>query len=190
VVLFCDDDDNHGNQHHEYAPSSHHILRMYADIFITAVMTGAPGQNGMSVLLVHKDTPGFSVRKVNIRGADLSGVAALPSYFALWCRFSRCFISKFAGTAYLDFQNARVPLDHLIGPENDGFRIVMYNFNHERFYICAMCVRLARVCMEECIKYALKRKTFGKVLSNYNVLQQRSKLNVFFRRYTSTRPSE
>jgi hypothetical protein len=63
----------------------------------------------------------------------------------------------------LDFQNAVVPLDHLIGKENDGFRIVMYNFNHERFYICAMCVRLARVCMEECIKYALKRKTFGKV---------------------------
>jgi alkylation response protein AidB-like acyl-CoA dehydrogenase len=63
----------------------------------------------------------------------------------------------------LDFQNARVPLDHLIGSENDGFRIVMYNFNHERFYICTMCVRLSRVCMEECIKYALKRKTFGKV---------------------------
>jgi alkylation response protein AidB-like acyl-CoA dehydrogenase len=68
-----------------------------------------------------------------------------------------------SGTAYLDFQNARVPLDHLIGSENDGFRIVMYNFNHERFYICTMCVRLSRVCMEECIKYALKRKTFGKV---------------------------
>lgn len=47
---------------------------MYADIFITAVMTGPPGQHGMSVLLVHKDTPGFSVRKINIRGADLSGL--------------------------------------------------------------------------------------------------------------------
>jgi alkylation response protein AidB-like acyl-CoA dehydrogenase len=70
-----------------------------------------------------------------------------------------------AGTAYLDFHNARVPYDHLIGSENDGFRIVMYNFNHERFYICTMCVRLSRVCMEESIKYALKRKTFGKVCS-------------------------
>lgn len=46
---------------------------MYADIFITAVVTGTPGQNGMSVILVHKDSPGFTVRKVNIRGADLSG---------------------------------------------------------------------------------------------------------------------
>jgi alkylation response protein AidB-like acyl-CoA dehydrogenase len=80
----------------------------------------------------------------------------------------------------LDFQNARVPLDHLIGPENDGFRIVMYNFNHERFYIAAMCVRLSRVCMEECIKYALKRKTFGKVLCNYNISQQSSKYNALF----------
>jgi hypothetical protein len=50
---------------------------MYADIFITAVVTGSLGQNGMSVLLVHKDSPGFTVRKVNIRGADLSGTAAL-----------------------------------------------------------------------------------------------------------------
>ncbi len=82
------------------------------------------------------------------------------SFFMLWFWF---WLKCNTGTAYLDFQNARVPLNHLIGLENDGFRIVMYNFNHERFYICAMCVRLSRVCMEECIKYALKRKTFGKV---------------------------
>jgi alkylation response protein AidB-like acyl-CoA dehydrogenase len=137
---------------------------MYADIFITAVMTGVSGQNGMSVILVHKDTPGFSVRKIDIRGADLSGACACNVLFGS-AFIIRWFPAKFAGTAYLDFQNAVVPLDHLIGRENDGFRIVMYNFNHERFYICAMCVRLARVCMEECIKYALKRKTFGKVNS-------------------------
>jgi hypothetical protein len=76
---------------------------MYADIFITAVMTGTPRQNGMSVLLVHKDTPGFSVRKENIRGADLSGsalrrpciVCAFVTFAAKICRygvfgFSQC----------------------------------------------------------------------------------------------------
>jgi hypothetical protein len=75
--LFRYDNGNHGNQNDDTAPLNSDILCMYADIFITAVMTGPPGQNGMSVLLVHKDTPGFSVRKVNIRGADLSGVATL-----------------------------------------------------------------------------------------------------------------
>jgi alkylation response protein AidB-like acyl-CoA dehydrogenase len=79
----------------------------------------------------------------------------------------------------LDFHNARVPLDHLIGPENDGFRIVMYNFNHERFYICAMCVRLSRVCMEECIKYALRRKTFGKARASGNATTHASLFHVF-----------
>ena len=54
---------------------------MYADIFITAVMTGVSGQNGMSVILVHKDTPGFSVRKIDIRGADLSGACACNVLF-------------------------------------------------------------------------------------------------------------
>ncbi len=37
----------------------------------------------------------------------------------------------------------------------------MVNFNHERFALAAMSNRYARVCIEEAIKYARVRKTFG-----------------------------
>eukprot|EP00050_Salpingoeca_kvevrii_P002050 m.186207 g.186207 ORF g.186207 m.186207 type:complete len:520 (+) comp10525_c0_seq6:1514-3073(+) len=119
----------------------------YADYFVTAVLTGEPGQSGMSFLLVDKTAPGLTVRPVPVRGATLSG------------------------TAYLDFDNCRVPVSNLIGKENQGFKLVMYNFNHERFYIATVCNRMARVCLEESIRYALKRKTFGKVLAEHQAIR-------------------
>lgn len=37
-----------------------------------------------------------------------------------------------AGTAYVTFENVKVPVENLIGKENEGFKIVLSNFNHER----------------------------------------------------------
>lgn len=76
----------------------------YADHFVTAVVTGTPGQGGLSFLLVDRDTPGLSVRKVAVRDADVSG------------------------TAYLDFDECLVPAERLLGEEGDGFRMIMHNF--------------------------------------------------------------
>ncbi len=112
----------------------------YADFFSTAVLTGKRGE--LSFLLVERDTPGFDVRKINIRDSAISG------------------------TAYLDFDEAKVPVSNLIGVENKGFKLVMYNFNHERFYITALIARLSRVCLEESIRYALQRRAFGGRLSD------------------------
>jgi alkylation response protein AidB-like acyl-CoA dehydrogenase len=39
--------------------------------------------------------------------------------------------------------------------------IILHNFNHERFVICAATTRMARLCYEESIEYAMVRKTFG-----------------------------
>jgi len=100
-------------------------------------------------LLVEKDTPGFSVRRLKIRDSQISG------------------------TAYLDFDNCRVPVRNLMGEENEGFKLVMYNFNHERFYIACCTTRLARVCLEESTKYALKRKTFGKILAQHQSIRMK-----------------
>merc|ERR1711972_353410 len=48
---------------------------------------------------------------------------------------------------------------------------IMSNFNHERFAICAMTNRFSRVCMEEALKFANKRKTFGKQLIQHDVIR-------------------
>jgi len=117
----------------------------YSEYFVTAVRTGKRGQ--LSFLLVEKDTPGFTVRKLNIRDSTISG------------------------TAYLDFDNCKIPVANRIGKENDGFKLIVHNFNHERFYIVTVACRLARICLEESIKYALKRRAFGKRLSEVQAIR-------------------
>jgi acyl-CoA dehydrogenase len=63
-----------------------------------------------------------------------------------------------------------VQVKNLIGKENDGFRAIMSNFNHERFVLAAISNRHARTCLEDAITYARKRQTFGKPLIQHQVL--------------------
>ncbi|RGB37052.1 acyl-CoA dehydrogenase/oxidase C-terminal [Rhizophagus diaphanus] len=49
----------------------------------------------------------------------------------------------------------------------------MHNFNHERMGIAVQANRLARVCYEEAMKYANKRKTFGKKLVEHDVIRNK-----------------
>eukprot|EP00760_Papus_ankaliazontas_P034218 PhM_4_TR7050/c0_g1_i1/m.84493 len=119
----------------------------YADYFVTAVRTSDDPHKGLSFLLVERSMEGFTSRKIGIRGSDISG------------------------TALLEFDNVKVPVENLIGRENDGFKYIMHNFNHERFYVSILGGRMSRICVEESIKYALKRKAFGKTLSEQPVIR-------------------
>ena len=47
----------------------------------------------------------------------------------------------------------------------------MTNFNHERIGIIIQCIRFSRVCYEESVKYAHKRRTFGKKLIDHPVIR-------------------
>merc|ERR1712066_1068458 len=49
----------------------------------------------------------------------------------------------------------------------------MYNFNQERFGIACQAVQLARVAMQEAVKYANKRKTFGQPLIAHQVIRHK-----------------
>jgi len=76
-----------------------------------------------------------------------------------------------SGTTYITFEDVKVPVSNLIGKEGKGFQLIMKNFNHERFGIVAMTNRFSRVCMEEALKFASKRKTFGKALIQHDVIR-------------------
>jgi len=78
-----------------------------------------------------------------------------------------------SGTSYITFEDVKVPVENLIGEENLGFKYIMYNFNHERFQIIVQANRLARVCLEEAIRYSVKRKTFGKRLIEHGVIRNK-----------------
>lgn len=121
---------------------------IYADYFTVAVRTGGPGAKGMSMLLVERG-PGVETRKMECMGV-------WPS-----------------GTTFVTFTDVKVPKTNIIGIEGDGFRQVMYNFNHERWMLCCQAIRLARVCIEESLKFARQRRTFGKYLIEHQVIQHK-----------------
>merc|ERR1712232_1288334 len=120
---------------------------IFAKYFTVACRTGGPGMNGLSLLLVEKDMPGVKTRKMKCSG--------------VWS----------SGTTYVTFDDVKVPKGNLLGKENQGFKYIMENFNHERFAICVMTNRFSRVCLEESLKFANKRKTFGKSLVQHPVIR-------------------
>jgi len=99
------------------------------------------------LLLVERGMPGLTTRKMKCSG--------------VWS----------SGTTYITFEDVKVPKGNLLGKENSGFKYIMENFNHERFSICAMTNRFSRVCLEESLKFANKRKTFGKTLVQHPVIR-------------------
>ncbi|KAG2186257.1 hypothetical protein INT43_002695 [Umbelopsis isabellina] len=133
---------------------------VFADYFTVAVRTGEPGFNGLSLLLIERNMPGVSTRQMKCSGV-------WPS-----------------GTAYVTFEDVKVPKENLIGEENQGFRLIVSNFNQERFGIIIQATRFARVCVEESLIYANKRRTFGKRLIDHPVI--RNKLGHMIRQVEAT----
>jgi alkylation response protein AidB-like acyl-CoA dehydrogenase len=69
------------------------------------------------------------------------------------------------------FENVHVPVENLIGQENEGFRYIMVNFNHERLMIVFGSLRLLRNLIGESLRHAHRRKTFGKALIEHAVIR-------------------
>jgi len=122
---------------------------MRADWLTVAVRTGGAGPSGVSLLLIPGDTPGLSRTKLKKMG--------------WWA----------SDTATLHFNDCRVPAEYLLGEEGGGFPLIMRNFNSERMGMSASCSAYARVCVEEAIAYARQRETFGKPLTQHQVIRHK-----------------
>ncbi len=121
-----------------------------ADYYTVAVRTGEAGFGGVSLLLIEKGTPGFTVgRKLKKMG--------------WWA----------SDTAELFFQDCRVPADNLLGPENSGFFTIMANFQAERLSLAIMAYMTAQLALEQCLAYVKERTTFGKPLSKHQVIRHK-----------------
>ncbi len=121
-----------------------------ADHYTVAVRTGGEGYGGVSLLLIDKDTPGFSV------GRNLKKMGWWAS-----------------DTAELFFQDCRVPVGHLIGPENAGFMLIMANFQAERLALAVMAYMTAQMALEACLDHVRDRVTFGKPLAKHQVIRHK-----------------
>eukprot|EP00440_Ansanella_granifera_P038488 gb/GFBE01041764.1/.p1 GENE.gb/GFBE01041764.1/~~gb/GFBE01041764.1/.p1 ORF type:complete len:519 (+),score=146.38 gb/GFBE01041764.1/:1-1557(+) len=120
----------------------------YADYFVTAVRTGTAGAAGISLLLIE-------------RGEGVSTSQIKTTY-------STC-----AGTALVVLSDVVVPVTNLLGKENDGFKLVMYNFNHERWMICQSLLGQMRAALADAFMWARQRKVFGKPLIDQPVIRNK-----------------
>jgi acyl-CoA dehydrogenase len=121
-----------------------------ADHLTTAVRTGGPGSAGISVLVIESDSPGFSVasklRKMGWHCSD---------------------------TAELVFDDCRVPVDNLIGQENQGFGALMHNFIGERLFLAVEACAAAQLAYEASVDYARERQAFGRPLTGFQVTRHK-----------------
>ena len=118
------------------------------DIYVCMVRTGDPGHRGISCLVVEKDTPGVSF------GANERklGWHSQP-------------------TAMVNFEDARVPAENLVGNEGDGFKIAMSGLDGGRLNIAACSIGGAQRCLDEAISYVQERQQFGSPIADFQNTQ-------------------
>jgi acyl-CoA dehydrogenase len=121
-----------------------------ADFVTTAVRTGGAGHGGVSLLVIERGTPGFTV----------SGKLRKTGWWA-------------SDTADLAFDGCRVPVGNRIGAENTGFPMIMMNFAAERVMLAGQCVAIAELAYRESIAYVRDRHAFGKPLSGFQVTRHK-----------------
>ncbi|HLH64968.1 MAG TPA: acyl-CoA dehydrogenase family protein [Solirubrobacteraceae bacterium] len=76
-----------------------------------------------------------------------------------------------SNTATVSFPEVEIPLDHLVGRENDGFRIAMTTLDRTRPGVAAMAVGVARAAMEMAVEYARERVQFGVPIAMHQAIQ-------------------
>ena len=121
-----------------------------ADFVTTAVRTGGDGHGGISLLVIDKDAPGFTVsRSLRKMGWHCSD------------------------TAELAFDDVRVPAVNLVGEENGGFARVMQQCVAERLGLAVQAYATAQRALDLAVTYARERDTFGKPLSTRQVIRHK-----------------
>jgi acyl-CoA dehydrogenase len=121
-----------------------------ADFVTTAVRTGEDGYGGISLLVIDKGLPGFTVSppldKMGWRASD---------------------------TAELSFDEVRVPASNLVGNEGDGFLLIMKQFQSERLALATQAWATAQRCLDLVIPWLKDRETFSRPLSSRQVVRHK-----------------
>ena len=121
-----------------------------ADFVTTAVRTGGPGHAGISLLVIEKGTPGFTVDR---------GLAKMG-----W----HC-----SDTAELSLVDVRVPAANLVGEENAGFYLIAEQFVVERIALAVHAYGIAARSLALTAAYCRERETFGRPLMARQVVRHK-----------------
>ncbi|MEM7292033.1 MAG: acyl-CoA dehydrogenase family protein [Pseudomonadota bacterium] len=117
-------------------------------------------RGGLSIIMVKTDQPGFK------RGRNLQKVG-----------------QKSQDTAELFFEDARAPLDDLVGDQDRGLNLLMDELPFERLLIGLFALGAAKGAYEHTVNYLSERKAFGQVIgtfqnSRYKLAEMRTEIEV------------
>jgi acyl-CoA dehydrogenase len=120
-----------------------------ADFVVTAVKTTeAGGHHGISFLIVDRG-PGVSASPIEKLGWHASD------------------------TALIAFDDVFVPEENLLGPEHEGFKLIMANFQWERVMMALGAVGAMEVVFERTLAFAKEREAFGRPIGTHQAIRHK-----------------
>ena len=124
-----------------YAHKASHVL-----VVCRTERTDNPHE-GMSMILVPRDTPGFTVTPIPTLGGE--------------------------ETNELHFSDCRVPEEALLGAEGGGWTQLMAGLNNERVILGASALGLAQRAFDDALAYAKERRQFGRPIGTFQAIQHK-----------------
>jgi len=118
------------------------------DVLVLMARTGAGGAHGVSAFVVPADTSGIGYG----RKEEKMGWNSQP-------------------TRTISFDNVRIPADHLLGQEGEGFRLAMRGLDGGRINIATCSVGTAQAALDAAHAYMSQRRQFNRPLSDFQALQ-------------------
>ena len=128
-------------------PLSARLAALRSVYTVFAITDKTKGVKGISAFIVERDRPGVSVGKEE----DKMGI-------------------RLSNTTEVIFQDVHIPADHLIGQEGKGFIYAMQTLDLARPMVASLAVGIAQRAIDESVKYAKQRVTFGKPIIKHEVI--------------------
>ena len=114
---------------------------------VIAVTDKAAGKRGISAFMVPTQTPGYTVARLEDKLGQHS-----------------------SDTAQINFDDCRIPADHLIGKEGEGYAVALGALEGGRIGIAAQSVGMARSAFEFALAYSKDRQSFGQAIFNHQAV--------------------
>ncbi len=125
------------------ATKAHHFL-------VVAKTDASAGHNGLTAFIVTSDMKGVTT-------GDLHGKLGVRA----------------GSTGWVAMQDVEVPVENRLGEEGEGFKIAMSCLDNGRYTVASGATGLIRACLEDSIKYANTRVSFGKEIGKHQLVQQK-----------------
>ncbi len=122
-----------------------------ADYLVVSARTSPPKEDkrwwGLSVFIVEKDTPGLKIGQQ----FKVLGMRGEQPYEVI-------------------LEEVKVPEENLVGPENEGFKVIVSTYDYTRIGIAAQAVGIAQAGFEKALNYSLQRELFGQQLIQFEMI--------------------